>query len=61
MKLPSTQSSFLPTGTQSLFSKIAPPCLILGAVDDDCDNDGDVGDDNYDGDANHDYDQDYEC
>ena len=69
MKVPSTQSTFLPTGLRTLFSKICQlikllihvPNIILGTVNDDGDYDGDVGDDNYDGDAIYNYDQVYEC
>ena len=58
VKVPSTQSFFLLTGTRTLFSKIWQLIeqlihvsnIILGTVNDDGDDDGDAN-----------YDQDYEC
>ena len=56
-------SLVLLTGLRTLFSKICQPMkqlihvpnIILGAVDEDDDYDGDDGDDNYDGDTDQDH------
>ena len=58
MKVPSTQSSSFLKGVRTLLSKFCQlmkllihiPNIILGAVGDDGDYDGDDGDNDYDGD-----------